>query len=59
MFPNIVIGKGLLVGEVESLESGVWDMLFVLSPRDAFGVQKIYYCRDIGSDMVEVVIVHA
>lgn len=56
---DIVVGVGVLVREVEALESGVGDVLLVLCPRDALGVEKIHHRGDVCGDGEEVVVVHA
>ena len=41
------------------LEAGIRQVLLVLSPRDGLDVQKIRNGRDIGRDLIEIIIVHA
>lgn len=36
---HVRVGKGLLVGKVETLEAGVWHVLLISTPRDLFGVE--------------------
>lgn len=59
MFAYVVIGKGFLVGEIETLEAGIWHGFLIFRPRDALGVEQINDGGDVRRDVMEVVIVHA
>ena len=55
MFAHIVVGIGLLVGVVVTLEASIWHMLLVLAPRDTLQIQKVGEGRDIRWDIMEEV----
>lgn len=59
VFADVVVGKGLLVGVVEALETGVRKVFLVLAPSNVLGIEQIGHGRHVGWDLVEVVVVHA
>lgn len=59
MFTNVVVGEGFLVGIVVTLEAGIWDLFLIFPPRNAFSVQQVSNGRDIGRNLVEVIVIHA
>lgn len=56
---DVVVGKRLLVGEVETLETRVREGFLILGPGDTLGIQKINDGGYIGRDCMEVIVVHA
>ncbi len=59
MLSDVVVAVILLIGVVEALEARVWDGLLVLPPGDPFGVQQVNDGRDIGGNLIEIVIIHS
>lgn len=56
---NVVVGIGLLVGVVETLETSVGQTFLVFTPGDSLGVQQVNDSGDVGRDLPEVVVVHS
>lgn len=59
VLPNVVIAVSFLVGIVVALETSIGNVLLVFSPRDALGVKQISNGRNVGRNLIEVVIVHS
>ena len=59
VFAHIVRITGFLVGEVETLEPRVGQMLLILSPGNALGVEQVRDGGDVCGHRLEVIIVHA
>lgn len=56
---NIVVGTRLLVDPRETFEPGVWHVLLVRTPGDTLIFEQVGDARNVGDDLIEVVVVHA
>ena len=57
MFANIII-RSIGVEELETLEAGKGHALLIFTPTDTPRFEQISNTRDIGRDLVQVVVVH-